>query len=67
VLLVPGIGANAIGAPPAIFSAMRVFSHFSPVQLACMAQLCDPAANSFVACGDFNQRITSWGSRSDAD
>ena len=40
---------------------------FSPVQLSCMAQLCDPAANSFVACGDFNQRITSWGSRSDAD
>src|SRR6202043_4134464 len=40
---------------------------FSPVQLACMAQLCDPAANSFVACGDFNQRITSWGSRSDVD
>jgi UvrD-like helicase C-terminal domain len=40
---------------------------FSPVQLACMAHLCDPAANSFVACGDFNQRITLWGSRSDAD
>jgi hypothetical protein len=40
---------------------------FSPVQLACMAQLCDPATNSFVACGDFNQRITLWGSRSDAD
>ncbi|MGE3993615.1 MAG: hypothetical protein AB7F49_37640, partial [Pseudorhodoplanes sp.] len=40
---------------------------FSPVQLACMAQISDPAANAFVACGDFNQRITSWGSRSDAD
>jgi hypothetical protein len=40
---------------------------FSPVQLACMAQLSDAATNSFVACGDFNQRITSWGSRSDAD
>lgn len=40
---------------------------FSPVQLACMAQLSDPAANALVACGDFNQRITSWGSRSDAD
>jgi hypothetical protein len=40
---------------------------FSPIQLACMAQLSDPAANAFVACGDFNQRITSWGSRSDAD
>jgi len=40
---------------------------FSPVQLACMAALCDPQARSFVACGDFNQRITSWGSRSMAD
>lgn len=40
---------------------------FSPVQLACMAQLSDPAVNAFVACGDFNQRITSWGSRSEAD
>lgn len=37
---------------------------FSPVQLACMAGLCDPATESFIACGDFNQRITSWGSRS---
>jgi DNA helicase IV len=37
---------------------------FSPVQLACMAALCDPAANSFFACGDFNQRITAWGTRS---
>jgi transcriptional regulator with XRE-family HTH domain len=40
---------------------------FSPVQLACMAALCDPATESFVACGDFNQRITEWGSRSSAD
>lgn len=40
---------------------------FSPIQLACMAALCDPATDSFVACGDFNQRITAWGSRSDAD
>ncbi|MDF2116209.1 ATP-binding domain-containing protein [Roseiarcaceae bacterium H3SJ34-1] len=37
---------------------------FSPVQLACMTSLCDPASLSFVACGDFNQRITEWGSRS---
>lgn len=37
---------------------------FSPIQLACMKGLCDPAANSFFACGDFNQRITSWGTRS---
>lgn len=40
---------------------------FSPVQLACMAALCDPAAESFLACGDFNQRITAWGSRGAAD
>lgn len=40
---------------------------FSPIQLACMAALCDPASQSFLACGDFNQRITEWGSRSEAD
>jgi hypothetical protein len=40
---------------------------FSPVQLACMAALCDPASHSFLACGDFNQRITEWGSRSETD
>lgn len=40
---------------------------FSPLQLACMAQLSDPATNGFVACGDFNQRITAWGSRSAED
>lgn len=36
---------------------------FSPVQLACMAELANPDANSFFACGDFNQRITTWGVR----
>jgi hypothetical protein len=40
---------------------------FSPLQLGCMAQLTDPATESFVACGDFNQRITSWGTRSEAE
>jgi DNA helicase IV len=40
---------------------------FSPLQLACMAALCDPAVRSFVACGDFNQRVTEWGSRSLGD
>jgi hypothetical protein len=40
---------------------------FSPVQLACMAALADPSALSFTACGDFLQRITSWGIRSQAD
>jgi UvrD-like helicase C-terminal domain len=37
---------------------------FSPLQLGCMAALCDPSAPSFLACGDFNQRVTEWGTRS---
>ena len=37
---------------------------FSPVQLACMAALSHPRIRSFFACGDFNQRLTTWGSRS---
>jgi hypothetical protein len=37
---------------------------FSPVQLACMGALASPEIRSFFACGDFNQRITAWGSRS---
>lgn len=37
---------------------------FSPLQLGCMAAMCDPVARSFLACGDFNQRVTEWGVRS---
>lgn len=41
---------------------------FSPVQLACMATIARPLTSrrkrSFFACGDFNQRVTSHGSRS---
>ena len=37
---------------------------FPPIQLACMGALSSPGIESFFACGDFNQRITSWGSRS---
>ena len=37
---------------------------FSPVQMACMASLSHPRIRSFFACGDFNQRLTTWGSRS---
>ena len=37
---------------------------FSPIQLACMAALTRPGTRSFFACGDFNQRVTSWGIRS---
>jgi DNA polymerase III delta prime subunit len=37
---------------------------FSPIQLACMAALANPLGQSFFACGDFNQRLTTWGSRS---
>lgn len=36
---------------------------FSPIQLAAMASMANPAIRSFVACGDFNQRITLWGAR----
>ena len=37
---------------------------FSPIQLACMAALAHPGTRSFFACGDFNQRVTNWGTRS---
>jgi hypothetical protein len=40
---------------------------FSPIQLAAMASMAHPAIRSFVACGDFNQRITLWGARSLAE
>lgn len=40
---------------------------FSPIQLACMAALTHPRLRSFFACGDFNQRLTTWGSRSADD
>jgi DNA helicase IV len=36
---------------------------FSPVQLACMYGLAHPRSRSFFACGDFNQRLTIWGTR----
>ena len=37
---------------------------FSPIQLACMATIATPATRSFFACGDFNQRVTNFGTRS---
>lgn len=37
---------------------------FSPIQISCMAALAHPRLRSFFACGDFNQRLTTWGSRS---
>lgn len=37
---------------------------FSAIQLACMASLARPQILSFFACGDFNQRLTAWGTRS---
>lgn len=37
---------------------------FSPIQLACMFTLTRPGTQSFFACGDFNQRVTNWGTRS---
>ena len=36
---------------------------FSPIQLACMYALTHPRSKSFFACGDFNQRLTTWGTR----
>jgi DNA polymerase III delta prime subunit len=35
---------------------------FSPVQVKCLFRLVHPLTNSFFACGDFNQRLTAWGS-----
>ena len=40
---------------------------FSPVQLACMRALASRATDSFFASGDFNQRLTRWGSRSEKE
>lgn len=40
---------------------------FSPIQLASMAALTHPRLRSFFACGDFNQRLTTWGARSAND
>lgn len=40
---------------------------FSPIQLASMASLTHPRLRSFFACGDFNQRLTTWGARSADD
>lgn len=34
---------------------------FSPLQLACMNALAHPRTRSIFACGDFNQRLTTWG------
>ena len=36
---------------------------FSPVQLACMLAITHPTTKSFFGCGDFNQRLTRWGTR----
>jgi superfamily I DNA/RNA helicase len=38
---------------------------FSPIQLACMMELSNPKIRSFFACGDFNQRITKWGAKTE--
>lgn len=40
---------------------------FSPVQLACMAELARLEVGSLFLSGDFNQRLTRWGSRTEAD
>lgn len=40
---------------------------FSAIQLSCMSALSHPLTNSFFACGDFHQRLSSWGTRSIID
>lgn len=37
---------------------------FSPIQIGCMSALSHPNIHSVTACGDFNQRLTTWGTRS---
>lgn len=37
---------------------------FSPLQLGCMSALAHPQLRSFFACGDFHQRLTTWGTAS---
>lgn len=37
---------------------------FSRVQLACMHEIAHPTSGSFFLCGDINQRLTSWGLKS---
>ena len=39
-------------------------SDFSRVQLACMYEIAHPLLGSFFMCGDINQRLTSWGLKS---
>ena len=40
---------------------------FSPIQLACMERLASLSTGSFFACGDFNQRITGWGTKTPSE
>ena len=40
---------------------------FSRVQLACMYEIAHPSVSSFFLCGDVNQRLTSWGIKSNGD
>lgn len=50
------------------FTFMQVYvdeaTDFSPIQLACMLEISHPKLRSFSACGDFNQRLTHWGTKS---
>lgn len=40
---------------------------FSSLQLGCMGALAEPRINSFFACGDFNQRLTEFGIKSQSE
>lgn len=40
---------------------------FSPIQLSCLAELSQSKSGSFFASGDFNQRLTTFGTRSEQE
>jgi len=67
------VGASDSGLMERVTSLFRTqilvdeATDFSAIQLACMAAMADPSAESFTACGDFNQRITEWGVRTSTE
>ena len=74
-----GVIATAVQSEPfwsALLPALSLYKNqicidevtdFSAIQIACMYFLSNPRTNSMFACGDLNQRLTTWGARSVAD
>lgn len=62
-----GIAIPATGRLGTIFGSYKnqvlvdEATDFSVIQLAAMFELSHPSIHSFFACGDFNQRLTTWG------